>query len=382
MFVTGRTSSLAEDSQHALRSLSVFINHLARLSLRFVIGLRVRRRHFGILDAQTMTGRGKEVAMSYRYNTIDIIVGVGMCAILFGALLLFLAVNGTYQAVLPNAPAMEQSSSMDNGQAFLQPALGQAILDQALMEHRTNRTLALSVAEWNRVTMAYHDWQSGSSGWLGTVLNQGVTLPAAHLARVQGVMGRGIVNFTKRGVRNGLLSVDQYGTLYNMKMIGAIEAQGQRLHNEFASTWQTMLGRRIVEASQHDWFQEGAIQERLGSAVVHVAHAQMNAEKAQAAQQEQLASLIVAAVRSEGIGDHPMQPTITAAPAVPSENIVITSTAPASWPEIPMGYLIVAGVLLAAVFLAGLSMAAQSRETRALAQMKRDAERWAFRMAA
>lgn len=320
--------------------------------------------------------------MSYRYNTIDIIVGVGMCAILFGALLLFLAVNGTYQAVLPNAPGVEQSSSMDNGLRFLQPALGQAIVDQALMERRTNQALAHSVTEWNRVTMAYHDWQSGSSGWLGTVLNQGVTVPAAHLARVQGVMGRGIVNFTKRGVRNGLLSVDQYDTAYNMNMIGAIEAQGQRLHNAFASTWQTMLGRRIVEASQHDWLQEGAIQERLGSAVVQVAHAQMNGGKGHAAQQEQLASLIVAAARNEGITDRPMQPTVTTAPTVPSKLIAVASTESASWPEIPMGYLIVAGVLLATVFLAGLSMAAQSREARALAQMKRDAERWAFRMAA
>lgn len=320
--------------------------------------------------------------MSYRYNTIDIIVGIGMCAILFGALLLFLAVNGTYQTVLPNVPVVEQSSSMDNGQHFLQPALGQAIVDQALMERQTNLALTHSVAEWNHVTMAYHIWQSGLSGWLGTVLDQGVSMPAAHLARVQGVMGRAIVNFTKRGVRNGLLSVDQHSTVYNLKMIGAIEAQGQRLHNDFTSTWQTQLGHRIVEASQHDWFQEGAIQERLGSAVVQVAHAQINAGKTHAAQQEQLASLIVAAVRQGGIIDHPMQPTVTATPTVPVENIGIPSTDLASWPEIPMGYLIVASGLLATVFLAGLSMATQSREARALAQMKRDAERWTFRMAA
>jgi hypothetical protein len=32
--------------------------------------------------------------------------------------------------------------------------------------------------------------------------------------------------------------------------------------------------------------------------------------------------------------------------------------------------------------LGGLSMAAQHRETRALNQIRRDAERWAFRMAA
>ena len=35
--------------------------------------------------------------MSYRYTTIDIIVGVGMCAIVFGALLFVGAANGMLQ---------------------------------------------------------------------------------------------------------------------------------------------------------------------------------------------------------------------------------------------------------------------------------------------
>ncbi|MEK9140076.1 MAG: hypothetical protein AAB308_03385 [Nitrospirota bacterium] len=320
--------------------------------------------------------------MSYRYNTIDIIVGVGLCAILFGALLLFLAVNGTYQVVPPQAVALEQMTGIDNGMSALQPALGQAIVDQALFERRINQSVAQSVAEWNRATMAHHELQSGSRGLLGATLNHAVTIPADHWARVQGVMGRAIVNFTARGVRHGLLSADQYGTMYNMKMIGAIETRGQRLHADFVSTWQTMLGRRIVEAAQHDWLQAGAIQERLGSALVQVAHAQMNAEKGRAAQQEQLASLIFAAVRNEVIADRPAQPTVTAPPAMSSEDVPVASTEPASWPEIPMGYLMVAGVLLATVFLAGLSLAAQSREARALAQMRHDADRWAFRMAA
>ncbi len=320
--------------------------------------------------------------MSYRYNTIDIVVGVGMCAILFGALLLFVAVNGTYQAIPPQGLAVEQSVGMENGIRALQPALGQAIVDQTLIERQANQALAQSVSQWNRIAMTNHDWQSGSSSWLGSVLSQGITVPADHLARVQSVMGRAIVNFTKRGVRNGLLSADQYGTVYNMRMIGIIEAQGQRLHDQFASNWQATLGGRIVEAAQHDWLQAGAIQERLGSAVVQVVHAQMNAERGRAAQQERLASLIFAAVRNETLTDRPTQPTVMTASATPSKEIAVASTQPASWPEIPMGYLIVAGVLLATVFLTGLFMVAQSREARALAQMRHDADRWAFRMAA
>lgn len=319
--------------------------------------------------------------MSYRYNTIDIIVGVGMCAILFGGLLLFLAANGTYQVIQPQTFALEQQAGIDNGMGLLQPALGQAIVDQALFERRTNQAVAQSVSEWNRATMAHHDLQSVSRGLLGVTLKQAAIVPADHLARVQGVMGRAIVNFTTRGVRHDLLSADQYGTMYNMKMIGAIQAQGQRLHDQFTSTWQAMLGHRIVEAAQHDWLRAGAIQERLGSALVQVVRAQMSSEEGQAVQQEQLASLIFAAVRNEAITDRGTQPTVAVPSVVSSEDIAVASTEPMSWPEIPMTYLIAAALLLATVFLGGLSMAAQSREAKALAQLRRDADRWAFRMA-
>ncbi len=316
--------------------------------------------------------------MSYRYNTTDIVVGVGMCAILFGGLLFFLAANGTYQTVLPQAIASEQSTGIDQGIRLLQPAIGQAIIDHALLERETNLTIAQSVSEWNRATLAYHEWRSGSRGLLGAVLNQAITAPANHLARVQGVMGRAIVNFTTRGVRNGLLSVERDGTLYNMRMIGAIEAQGQRLHDAFASTWQATIGRRIVEAARHDWLQAGTLQERLGWALVQVVQAQMSAAAGQAVQQEQLASLIVAAVRSEIATDPTTLPTVLARP----EHIAGISPEQATWPEMPMGYLLIAGLMLSVVFLGGLTLAAHSREAKAYAQMKRDADRWVYRMAA
>ncbi len=317
--------------------------------------------------------------MSYRYNTIDIIVGVGMCAIVFGALLVFLAANGTYQAVPPQTFALEQASGIDNGMSALQPAFGQAIVDQALFERRTNQAMAQSVSEWNRATMARHELYSGTRGLLGAVLHEAATVPADHLARVQGIMGRAIVNFTTRGVRSGLLSADQYGSMYNMTMIGETEARGIRLHHEFASTWQAMLGHRIVEAAQHDWVQAGAIQERLGWALVQVAQTQRTMEQGQATQQEQLAGLIFAAVRSETPTGSIAVPTPLASPA---EGTAIASNEPMVWPEIPIGYLLLAGFMLSAIFLGALLVAAESREARVLAQMRRDADRWVYHMAA
>jgi hypothetical protein len=316
--------------------------------------------------------------MSYRYNTIDIIVGVGLCAILFGALLVFAAANGTYQVVQPQALVSEQLATSDIGMRTLQPTFGQALLDQAVFERRANQAMAQSVSEWNRATLAFHEFVSGSRSALGSVIRHAQTVPANHLARVEGIKGRAIVNFTKRGVRNGLLSGDQYGTIYNMKMIGAVEAQGLRLHDEFTSTWQAMLGHHIVEAAQQDWLQARAIQERLGTALIHVVQVQRSSEQGRAVQQERLASLIFASVHHTTSAEVAVPPIIPAT----SQDIAVASTKPASWPEIPMSYLMAAGLMLATVFLGSLSLVARNREARVLAQLRQDADRWTFRMAA
>jgi len=115
-------------------------------------------------------------------------------------------------------------------------------------------------------------------------------------------MGQAIVNFTVRGIRSGVLSADQVLSDYNTNMIRATEAGGQRLDHEFASTWQATLGRGIVDAIQNYTEQAGVIQERLGTALVYVTQAQTGSEEVRAAQQELLASLVVAAIRTEALG--------------------------------------------------------------------------------
>lgn len=317
--------------------------------------------------------------MSYRFNTIDVIVGVGMCAIVFGALLFFVAANGTFEAVIPQLFLTEQPAGLELGMTWLQPALGQAIVDQALFERGANQVMAQSVSEWNRATLAQQMFQSLPGGPFGAVMHQASAVPADHRARVQAVMGRAIVNFTQRGIRSGVLSADQYRSAYNTRMIRVTEARGERLDREFASTWQETLGRGIVDAIQRYTRQAGAIQERIGMALLHVAQAQTGAEEVRAANQEQLASLIVAAVRTEALAD---RLTVAAALKSPPEETAGVSTEPASWPEMPMGYVIVASLLLAAVFFGGLSLAAQSRESKALAEMRQDAAKWVYRIAA
>ena len=317
--------------------------------------------------------------MSNRYNTIDIIVGVGMCAIVFGALLFFFAANGTYQAAVPQPISIEQPTGIELGMALLQPSLGQAIVDQALFERRSNQLLVQSASEWNQATLAHQEFQSLPGGPFGAIMSQAATIQANHIARVQYVMGQAIVNFTTRGIRSGVLSADQYLSEYNTNMIRITEAWGQRLDQEFASTWQATLGREIVDAFQNYTERAGAIQERVGTALLNLMQAQTGSEEVRASQQEQLASLMVAAIRTETLAD---RMTLLAAIESFPEDTAVASTQPASWPEIPIGYLTVSGLMLVIVFFGVLSLAARSRETKALAEMEHQAARWVYRMAA
>jgi len=340
-------------------------------------------------DASKISGRAsatrliarsrKEIVMSYRYNTIDIIVGVSMCAIVFGAALFFLAASGTLQTAIPQPISIEQPTDSEFGMIWIQPTLGQAIVDQVIFDRQANQVMAQSASEWNRATLAHQEFQSIPDGPFGAVMRQAATIPADHMARVQGVMGRAIVNFTTRGIRSGVLSADQDLSDYNTSMIRTTEAMGQRLDYEFASTWQATLGHGIVEAYQNYTARAGAIQERLGTALLHVVRAQTGPEEVRAVTQEQLASLVVAAVRTEALAD---RLTLLAAIESFPEDTATVSTEPAAWPDIPMGFLIVADLMLATVFFGGLLLTARSRQTKALAEMQHDQDRWVYRMAA
>ncbi|MDP1769861.1 MAG: hypothetical protein Q8L74_13800 [Nitrospirota bacterium] len=317
--------------------------------------------------------------MSNKYTTIDVIVGVGLCAIVFGALLFFVAATGTF-LVAPVAYApLEQPTGIQAGVAMLQPALGQAIVERAILTRRSNLSMTEAITEWNKATMAEHNLQSIPGGPFGSILRDAVTVPDRHAARVQTVMGREIVNFTKRGVRSEMLSADQYVSQYNDRMIRTAEARGELLDREFASTWQATLGHSIIAAAQDYRGLSLSIQEQLGLAILRMTHLQATLEESWAKNEYQLASLIVAAVRTDALTDRLTQLAITEPTSAPT---VVATQDQASWPPIPVGALAAAAFGLVAIFFTGLTMAATIREQKAMAEMNRNNARWVYRIAA
>jgi len=320
-------------------------------------------------------GFPKEVGMSYRYSVVDVIVGVGMSAIMFGTILFFVATTGTFNVMSPLA--VEAFPNDPTGMTWLQPALGQAIVDQMVMERKTHLINAETVSEWNRATMAYHGLQS-TAGPFGSVNSLAMTVPMEHTARVQGVMGRSIVNFTRRGIHSGVLSAAHPASEFNARMISRTEAMGQKLEETFVATWQPTLGRAILDAAERYSERTASVQAQLGSAIVHMTHAQVTASDEQAANQQQMAGLLMAAIRTDALSDR-LQ-LLAALESMPDQQMA-ASTRPASWPDIPLAFMMAAMVAMGTVFFAGVLLSAMAREAKIQADRNREMSRWAYRVA-
>jgi hypothetical protein len=149
------------------------------------------------------------------------------------------------------------------------------------------------------------------------------------------------------------------------------------MQQQFGSTWQSVLGRWIVDVSREQLRRTGEVQEQLGTAFVHMTQAKMGLEDAWAANQYQLGSLMAAVDRASIMRD--------SAPMLASDKTTrpesIASSRMPVIPDIPIGYLIAAAVLLCGVFFGGLVLSAAAREAKVLAETRRNAGRWVYRMA-
>ena len=315
--------------------------------------------------------------MPYRFNSLDIVVGVGLCGIVFGAMVLIVATSGAFLVSGPSMGAIEEGLPSTEA-AWLQPALGRAVVERALLQQRTDQITASATAEWNQAMAAHRSMQAVRGGPLAFIMDRAVTVPQEHAARVQTVTGRAIVNFTQRGIRSGMLSADLYLSDYNQGMIAAAESRARRMHTEFDSTWQSVLGRWIVEVTREQLRRIADVQEQLGSAIVHVAQARIGLEGAWAANQYQLGSLMTAADRMPAIRDERALSTPTDGGAREASSAMRLT----SIPDVPAGYLMAAALVLCGVFFAGLLLSAAAREAKAMAEARRNSGRWVYRMAA
>ena len=246
--------------------------------------------------------------MQQRFEFMDLIVAVGLCATIVATGVLLMAANGMQIRTI-GWGALARPTGNVTGMDLLQPVLGQAIVDHALLERSHAKHATAAITQLDGLALERNHWQHSPYGYLDSITIAASWAEAEHTARVQTVMGRSIVNFTRRGVRSGLWSSVERAAQDNPRMIGVTEAMGQKMDHAFIANWQPNIGRGIVAATQDNEKRSRLRQERLGTAIVEIATVQEAYEPVRAAIQEQLGSAtVVATMTGPQQGDVPSNP--------------------------------------------------------------------------
>jgi hypothetical protein len=321
-----------------------------------------------------------EVTMKRRLEPVDLMVAVGVLATVIGGYCLFLATSGALQAAVPESTTIARTSSIMDAMDWVQPALGQAIVDNALMEREAARMTTQAVRELNRASMGDQRIHASPFGYVDQIAAHGAAVEADHAARVQFVMGRSILVFTSRGVRTGILSPDLMGGQYNRLMIAFTEATEHQMNDAFQDTRQAHLGRMIVAGGQDYLTYSGLSQERLGRTIVNLARVQDVYQSMMEDMQGQLAAVALASIHTEQIADRFAR---LAAADITTKGSSVPLARPRSWPEVPLGFLFAASAALIGIFLAGLfTPAGRPEEEMGMAERKMEKAGEAYRKTA
>jgi hypothetical protein len=307
--------------------------------------------------------------MQRKLEVVDVLVAIGMVATLLGGYLLFKASYGGALAVATPTNQVTNPPMKLMVQAMLQPAIGQAIVDHAVLERQFASDVLRGASKLYQATLATEHHPIGG---LDTIEARAAQFKADHEARVQHVMGKIIVNLTHQGVRAGVISADNLSNKFNERIISTAKTTGDFMKEAFANNWQPRLGQWIVSAAKKERAFAGHVQERLGQATVQLATTQHEYLTKREEIQNQLEALVAAAARTNAQtdlfarlarADANMQQAL-GIQSMPTFEVVEARTLP----EIPIGYMLAAFTALVGVFLISFTFPTRRHEPEDLVE--------------
>jgi len=306
--------------------------------------------------------------MKRQLEPIDLMVVVGLFATVLGGLGLFVATSGSLAVGYADTIADHLSTGSLDPMQWIQPAMGDAIVRDAVLGRAAYRKTSEAAAALHRASLVNDQLHTAPLAYLERIGAHAGLVEADHAARLQFVMGRRIVDTTARGVRSGMYQMGPLGDRYNRRAIRKVELNAIRMDNQYRQTHQPLLGWEIVAATQAHEQLKGQVQQRLGHAIAQSAIVQEAYGPALAGAQEQLATLALAAIHQERMADRFAGLAVADSGPVSQAGFFV---GPRSWPEIPMGIMVALSFGLIGIFLIGVSTprAHGGRETETMAPL-------------
>jgi hypothetical protein len=286
-------------------------------------------------------------------DPIDMVVAIGMFATVVGGCFFFMAANGTLKAGAPQPLAFERSGGLIDpmeAMEWVQPALGQAIVENELLTRQASQETTQAVTELIRAMAAEESLNLVPYGYLEPITSHADGMDADQAARVQYVAGRSLVTSTARGVRAGVLSSSRLDGAFNNVIIAMAQATMNGMEDSYRDTRDPMLGWAIVEAAQRHMRSADQLQHRLGMAITRVVEVQNRFNETIGSAQGQLGAVAVASLHTEQLAgrfDQLAKADFAQPPAA-----VFSSQR--GWPDIPISVLIGMSAILFGLFVMGL----------------------------
>jgi hypothetical protein len=230
--------------------------------------------------------------MRYRgIESVDMAVVAGGLLTFFGAMLLWLSTQGSFQITMPMEP------NVDIDQKSLQEELGKNIVAASVIEDKHSKAISRAAMKLNAETITAQRINNSGNESVQQLVNESQEQERSKTARMEFVKGQSIVNATVRAKRSQRLPEEQWKEL-NGRVIAAAAKEGNRIDRAFRATAPETFKTALENESKVHTTVWKRSQEQAGKAIVETTLVEKEYEGALGNVQEQIGLLVSRAAAS------------------------------------------------------------------------------------
>jgi Fe2+ transport system protein B len=224
--------------------------------------------------------------MRYRgLESVDVAIVSGALLTVFGATLLWVATQGSFQMT----SSMQPNTEIDK--KTLEEEMGKNVVAASLVEDKHSKEIARAAKKLNVETVAAQHVNNSGNETVQHVINEHKEQERGKAARIEFVKGQSIVNATVRAKRTQRMPEEQWKEL-NQRAITSAANEGKRIERAFRRNASETLNTALESEAQAHTTLWHRSQEEAGAMIVETSLVEKEYKDASASVQEQIGSLI------------------------------------------------------------------------------------------
>lgn len=231
--------------------------------------------------------------MRYRgFDPVDMAAVSGAFVTFFGAVLLWVSTQGSFQMTVPMQPNVEIDAKS------LEEEIGKNIVAASVVEDKHAKDISRAARKLNAETITAEHFNNSGNERVQHLVNERNEQERNKAARIEFVKGQSIVNGTVRAKRWQRLP-DERWIEVNRHVITAAANEGDRIERAFRINAPETFQRALENVAQVHTVNLQRSQEQAGAAIVETSSVEEEYERDLGSVQEQIGSLVSSAAASD-----------------------------------------------------------------------------------